>query len=145
VLNGIVQLNSGAPYSVTTSNGILNNGGFNTERADVSGDPNAGSHSVDRWFNTAAFSNPAPYTYGNSKPNLLNSDWGRNVDLSLFRQFHVGLGERRFFEFRAEAFNAFNNVVFNYPDSSLTDTNFGRVTSQRNSPRELQLGLKFYF
>ncbi|HLH04229.1 MAG TPA: carboxypeptidase-like regulatory domain-containing protein [Bryobacteraceae bacterium] len=145
VLNGIVQLNSGAPYSVTTSNGILNNGGFNTERANVSGDPNAGGGSVDHWFNTAAFSNPAPYTYGNSKPNLLNSDWGRNVDLSLFRQFHVGLGERRFFEFRAEAFNAFNNVVFSYPDSSLTDTNFGRVTSQRNSPRELQLGLKFYF
>jgi hypothetical protein len=144
-LNGIVQFNSGLPFTVTTSNAILNNGGFNQERADLVGDPNSGGHTVAAWFNTAAYTNPAPYTYGNSKPNSLRTDWGRNIDLSLFRQFHVGLGEKRYFEFRAEAFNLFNNVVFGYPDSYLPDTNFGRVTSTLNQPRQLQLGLKFYF
>ena len=144
-LNGIVQFNSGLPFTVTTSNAILNNGGFNQERANLVGDPNSGGHTVAAWFNTAAYTNPAPYTYGNSKPNSLRTDWGRNIDLSLFRQFHVGLGEKRYFEFRAEAFNLSNNVVFGYPDSYLPDTNFGRVTSTLNQPRQLQLGLKFYF
>ena len=144
-LNGILQLHSGNPYSVVTSNGILNNGGYNQERADLVGDPNSGGHSVSQWFNTAAYANPKPYTYGNSKPNSLVTDWGRNLDLSLFRQFHIGLGERRYFEFRAEAFNVFNNVVFSYPDSNLSDTNYGKVTGQINIARELQMGLKFYF
>jgi hypothetical protein len=145
MLNGILQLHSGNPYSVTSSNAILNNGGYNQERADLVGDANSGGHSVSQWFNTAAFANPAPYTYGNSKPNSMVTDWGRNLDLSLFRSFHVGLGEKRYFEFRAEAFNVLNNVVFGYPDSGLSDTNYGRVTGTMNRARELQLGLKFYF
>ena len=144
-LNGILQLNSGLPYTVTTSTAILNNGGFNQERANVTGDPNSGGHTVAQWFNTAAFSNPAPYTFGNSKGNSMISDWGKNLDISLFRKFGVGAGEHKYFEFRAEAFNVLNNVVFNSPDANLTDSNFGHVTGQLNPPRELQLGLKFYF
>jgi hypothetical protein len=73
------------------------------------------------------------------------SDWGKNLDISLFRKFGVGAGEHKYFEFRAEAFNVLNNVVFNSPDANLTDSNFGHVTGQLNPPRELQLGLKFYF
>jgi hypothetical protein len=145
MLNGILQLHSGNPYSVTTSTSVLNNGGYNQERADLVGSTGGFSQSINEWFNTSAYKIPAPYTYGNSKPNSLVTDWGRNLDLSLFRQFHIGLGEKRFFEFRAEAFNVFNNVVFSYPDSNIGDTNYGRVTGQMNIPRELQLGLKFYF
>ncbi len=146
-LNGILQLHSGNPYTVTSSTAILNNGGYNQERANlVPGQSlTAGGGTPERWFNTAAFANPAAYTLGNEKPNILLTDWGRNLDLSLFRQFHVGFGEKRFFEFRAEAFNVFNNVVFGYPDSGLSDVNYGRVTSQMNSPRILQMGVKFYF
>jgi hypothetical protein len=114
---------------------------------NVSGNPNGGSgtHTPAQWFNTSAFSLPAPYTYGNEKPNTLNSNWRRNLDLSLFRQFHVGLGEKRYFEFRAETFNIFNNVVFNVPHTDLSGTNFGAVTSQLNGPRQLQMGLKFTY
>jgi hypothetical protein len=74
------------------------------------------------------------------------------TDLSLFRQFHVGLGEERFLEFRADSFNLFNNVVFNTPDASLSDysanpasNKFGVITSQQNQPRQLQVALKFYY
>ncbi len=147
-LNGILQLSSGLPYAVTTSADPENIGsGGVEERVNVSGDPNGGSgtHTPAQWFNTSAFSLPAPYTYGNEKPNTLNSDWRRNLDLSLFRQFHVGLGEKRYFEFRAETFNIFNNVVFNVPNTDLSGTNFGAVTSQLNSPRQLQMGLKFSY
>jgi hypothetical protein len=146
-LNGILQLHSGLPYTVTLSNNNLNVGCCLQQRADVVGDPNSGSgiHTVQEWFNTSAFASPLPYTYGNEKPNALTSDWGHNLDLSLFRQFHPRLGEGRYFEFRAEAFNTFNNVVFAPPNSSLGGTNFGLVTAQQSVPRQLQLGLKFYY
>jgi hypothetical protein len=147
MLNGILQLHSGNPYTVTASTAVLNNGGYNQERADVVSGQSATSSggNIAEWFNTAAFAIPAPYTYGNEKPNTLVTDWGRNLDLSLFRQFHIGLGEKRYFEFRAEAFNVFNNVVFSYPDSGIGDANYGKVTGQMNTPRQLQLGVKFYF
>lgn len=143
--NAIVQLNSGLPFTVTTSTAILNNGGYNQERANVTGNPMSGGGTPAQWFNTASFSNPAPYTYGNEAPNTLRTDWGKNIDLSLFRQFHVGLGENRYFEFRAEAFNVLNDVVFGYPSSNLNNRNFGVVNSTLNQPRQLQMGLKFYF
>jgi len=144
-LNGILQLNSGLPFTVTTSTAVANDGGYNEERANLVGNPNSGGGTVAEWFNTAAYAYPAPYTFGNSKGNSLLSDWGKNLDISLFRQFYIGSGEKRYFQFRVEAFNVLNNVVFNAPDSNLGDTTFGQVTGQRNTPRQLQLGLKFYF
>ena len=59
--------------------------------------------------------------------------------MSIFREFHLGLGESRFLEFRAESFNLFNNVVWGVPDNSNTDANYGQITSQQNSPRQLQM------
>ena len=146
-LNGIVQLSSGLPYTVTTSADPENIGAVSEERVNVSGNPNNGTgiHTPAQWFNTSAFALQSPYTYGNEKPNTLNSNWRRNLDLSLFRQFHIGLGEQRYFEFRAETFNLFNNVVFNVPNTDISGTNFGAVTSQLNGPRQLQMGLKFYY
>jgi len=153
-LNGILQLSSGLPYTVTTSGDPENIGSVSEERVNVSGNPNSGTgiHTPAEWFNTSAFSTQTQYTYGNEKVNTLNSNWRRNLDLSIFRQFHVGLGEKRYFEFRAETFNIFNNVVFNVPNTDIskysidpTKNAFGNVTSQLNSPRQLQMGLKFNY
>jgi hypothetical protein len=144
-LNGIVQLHSGLPYTVTLASDNENIGGGLQERADLVGNPNSGAHTQAEWFNTSAFAIPLAYTYGSEKPNILISNWGRNLDLSLFRRFHIGLGEQRYFEFRAEAFNLFNNVVFGIPNNGLGGTNFGEVTSQQNTPRQIQLALKFYY
>ena len=151
-LNGIVQVTSGQPFTVTTGTDAENVGCCNQQRANVSGNPNSGPKTQAQWFNTGAFSIPAAYTYGNEKPNSMVSQHWNNVDMSVFRQFHLGLGEERYFEFRAEGFNAFNNVVFGVPNTNLNaglDSNgkliFGSITSQRNTPRELQMSLKFYY
>ena len=69
----------------------------------------------------------------------------RQIDLSLLRRVPVGLGEERYFEFRADAFNLFNNVVFGVPDTNISNTTFGEVRGQQNSPRQLQLAVKFYY
>jgi hypothetical protein len=146
-INGIVQLSSGLPYTITNSGDPENIGCCLQQRVDVVGDPNKGTglHTPAQWFNVNAFAVQAPYTYGTERVNPYVSDSNKNVDLSLFRAFHVGLGESRFFEFRAESFNLFNRVMFNVPNSSLGGTNFGAVTSQLNHPRQLQLGLKFNY
>ena len=146
-LNGIVQFASGWPYTITTSSDPENVGSISQERVNVVGSPNSGRglHTPAQWFNVNAFALQAPYTYGNEKVNPLTSDGTQNFDISLFRTFHVGLGEARFFEFRAESFNLFNRVMFALPNSTLGGANFGAVTSQQNSPRQLQLALKFYY
>ncbi len=67
-------------------------------------------------------------------------------NLSIARSFPIREGMR--LEFRAEAFNLFNRVRFGTGDVNLQDQNFGRLTSSSdllNTPRQLQLALKFYF
>jgi len=146
-LNGIVQITSGKPYTVTTGEDAENVGCCNQERANVSGNPNGGTgvHTRAEWFNTSAFTLPTAFTYGAERPNSLVSQHWNNVDMNIARKFNLGLGEQRYFEFRAEAFNLFNNVVFNTPDSTMSDTSFGQVTGQWNNPRVLQMSLKLYY
>jgi outer membrane receptor protein involved in Fe transport len=69
-----------------------------------------------------------------------------NENLSVARTFPIK--EQLRLEFRAEAFNIFNRVRFGPGDLNLQDANFGHLTSSSdllNSPRQLQLALKFYF
>jgi len=67
----------------------------------------------------------------------------RNWDLSVFKEFQPQ--ERMTLQFRLEAFNAFNTVRFGSPNTSVTSGQFGQISTQANSPRQLQLGLKLLF
>ncbi|MGA8617292.1 MAG: hypothetical protein WB660_02060, partial [Candidatus Sulfotelmatobacter sp.] len=73
----------------------------------------------------------------------LRSDWYKNLDLSIFRQFPIT--ERFRMEFRFEMFNATNTPVWAIPVTSMEAPNFGAVTSTANTARQLQFGLKLYF
>jgi hypothetical protein len=48
-------------------------------------------------------------------------------------------------EFRLEAQNAFNHPVFGTPNTAVDDPSFGTISYTANSPREVQLALKFNF
>ena len=65
------------------------------------------------------------------------------VDFSLFKTFRMG--EKRRAEFRAEAFNLANTPLFGAPGVTFGSPTFGVVTSQENSPRQIQLVLKILF
>jgi hypothetical protein len=145
-MNGILSLHSGQPYTVFASTAILNNGGLNNEWADQTGSATAGGQTQGHWFNVSSFANPAAYTYGTEVPNSLTTQFAKNLDLSIFRQFHVG-SETRYFEFRAEAYNLFNSVIFGIPNSNIGSPNPGVVTGPAGAtlPRQLQMALKFYF
>jgi hypothetical protein len=50
-------------------------------------------------------------------------------------------------ELRAEAYNAFNQIVWDNPDLAITSSNFGKVTRKRvdGNGREIQIGVRFLF
>ena len=70
-------------------------------------------------------------------------DKTKNLDLSLFKNFQIT--ERFRLAFRAEAFNLTNTPVFGAPGTTVNGANFGIITGQSNTPRNLQLGLKLVF
>ncbi len=64
-------------------------------------------------------------------------------DMSVVKQ--VALGGRVRAQFNLEVLNAFNQVFFNNANTTPTSVNFGKVTSQNNLPREVQLAWKMVF
>lgn len=66
-----------------------------------------------------------------------------SVNLSLTKNFQMGEGKR--LQFRAEALNALNHPYFIDLSADPNSTSFGLFTTQRNLPRDIQLGLKFTF
>ncbi|HXD30507.1 MAG TPA: TonB-dependent receptor [Pyrinomonadaceae bacterium] len=146
---GIITLQSGRPFTVALLSDIDNSGtgrsilGFGAnDRPNVVGDPNVGSRTTDRWFNTAAFAFPPPGRFGSAGRNILDGPGFNNVNASLVK--NTALTERVNLQFRAEAFNLFNHPNFNLPDNFLGSPTFGRITSARD-PRHLQFGLKLLF
>ena len=91
------------------------------------------------WFDTSCFAKPAANMFGNSAPNIITGPGVNNWDIGAGKL--IALRESMGLQFRADAFNAFNHAQFLNPDSLMTDTNFGRVTTAGPS-REFQFGLK---
>jgi hypothetical protein len=46
---------------------------------------------------------------------------------------------------RVEAFNLFNRVAWGAPNTNFSSNTFGVVSTQNNTPRRMQLGLKLYW
>jgi hypothetical protein len=143
-INGIVTVQSGPPLSITANNTAqifnpLTRPNWNGSDPVLDG---TRQERLQRWFDTSVFSQPAGFTFGNLGGTLgrLRADGVRNVDLSLFKHFAVA-GRTRL-QARVEAFNVFNRAQFSGPNTSVTSGSFGVVSSQANSPRQLQFGLK---
>ena len=115
-----------------------------TDRPNLVGDANAGPHTVDKWFNTAAFQ-PVPLFggFGNAGRNIVRGPNLKNFDLSLFK--NIDIGERYKVQFRAEFFNLLNHANFLPPVNDISSPNFGRITETSTDAREMQFGLKVSF
>ena len=66
-----------------------------------------------------------------------------NWNLGLFKKF--ALNERFGFQFRAEAFDAFNHPNWGGANFNPTSAGFGKITGKTGDVRNLQLSLRFYF
>jgi hypothetical protein len=77
-----------------------------------------------------------------------------NWDFAILKNIRL-YGERQHLQFRAEMFNVMNRVQFSMPAyASVVDTGvagwrlqprFGEITSQYNSPRYMQMSLRYFF
>jgi hypothetical protein len=141
-INNIFTWRNGQPFTVTDSQDRANIGGGG-QRADQVGNPHLSGRSVNEWFNVDAFQLPALYTFGNAGRNTLQAQRWINLDTSVIRSFPIWHEAR--FEFRAEAFNIANHTIFGGPNSDVSSTNFGFVTSQANISRQMQFSGKIVF
>ena len=64
-------------------------------------------------------------------------------DLSVIK--NLSFTENVRLQLRGEFLNAFNHPEFNNPNLDPTSSSFGKVTSQGNLPRNVQLGIKLIF
>ncbi len=64
-------------------------------------------------------------------------------DISLVKR--VRFNDRLRAQFHVEFLNALNQTVYSGPNTSPGDANFGKVTSQTNLPRDIQIAAKFVF
>ena len=152
-LSGIATLQSGSPFTAFYSQTDPSHTEQGTERPNiVPGVPLYPAHqTVTEWMNPAAFSLPAPYTFGNAGRDILQGPALADWDFSLIREFR--LAESKRLEFRAEAFNLFNSPNFSLPAADPSAPTFGQIfntvqpiaglaSGGPGDPREIQLVLR---
>jgi hypothetical protein len=118
-INSAMSLHGGQPFSVVSGNDESGNGDY-AERVNLvpgvspfkgvvqSIVKTPGNPGAVTWYNPAAFSNPAPGTFGNERRNQYFSPGFSDVDLSLVKETRIA--ERLALQLRAEMFNIFNRV-----------------------------------
>ena len=155
-ISNLFTARTGLPIniSINRAGGVVPDGNTVDQRPNLvpgvsiyAANQNAGS-----WLNPAAFSTPAPGTFGNLGRNVAFGPALWQDDIALDKDFTFT--ERIRLNFRAEAFNVFNRAQYGNPNSNLSSlSSFGVVTSLVNSagltgtgtPRDLQLALRLTF
>lgn len=139
----ILQLRSGGPLTITTGSDTSLTG-VGQDRPNVV-DPLGvvpDSQTAALWLNRAAFTNNPPGTYGNAGRDAFRGPGSLSFDFSLSRIFAIH--ESWQLEARGEAFNAINHVNLHNPTTSLSSSNFGKITGA-GDPRILQFVMKLRF
>ncbi len=149
-INSVAVINSGFPIQIrqnSNNNGVIF---ASSQRPNATGvDPYAGGDKT-QWTDGTGYLNPAAFsiapalTFGNvsrtiSTRTLRQNNW----DISLFKNFTIT--ERFKAQFRAEALNAMNTPMFRAPNVQVGNSSFGKINSQANFSRMMQLGLRLYF
>jgi hypothetical protein len=152
--NGIITLQTGEPFNVSTGTDTANTGSSGTYRPNLVSTPsdNCGSVLV-ACINSAAYTvsnlypiNPTGYAYGNEGRNLLFGPGLANVNFSLFKNFPIK--ERLKLQFRMETFGLFNHSNFGNPSATFGTSSFGNITSlsaMAPGSRVIQFALKLQF
>jgi hypothetical protein len=146
-LNAFAVAQTGYPLSVTqpNNNSVI---GASYQRPNATGISPETSGSTEQrlsgWLNPAAFSQAPQFTFGDISRFITARGPGLfNLDFSIFKTFAIR--ERIKAQFRAEALNATNTPYFGTPNTTLTSSSFGLITSQINNPRLIQLGVRVAF
>jgi len=154
-LSGIQTYRTGTPLGVVTStvlpttNDSLSLSGTPVRPNMVNGVDPLGSIScsnfnpqTDLYLNRAAFTAPAPFTFGNAPRELSNARACPTLEEDISVMKYVPLRENRLnLRFGADAFNVLNRRKFGGPDTNFNDPGFGTI-SGAGPGRVLQLQFK---
>jgi hypothetical protein len=152
-ISGIFRYESGRPLNIFMNNdlgGILFNGQKRPNR--VSGtdgvtaaaggnfDPNR-----DRYLDRAAWADPGPLAFGNApkRDTTVRSYPVYSEDLNIFKVFALPNGHK--IRFESMFGNIFNRTLFGNPEPNWSAASFGQVSGQANSPRSIQMALRYDF
>jgi hypothetical protein len=143
--SGILTAHSGLPISINPAQNNTGGFGFNQRPNIVPGtSPVPANQNIHDWINPAAFSQPDPFTFGDSPRFLSNLRAPKYFNWDMGIQKYWNFGETMRLQFRMELYNAFNHPNFFVPDSNLGDANFGTVNGAYPA-RSVQFAGKFYF
>jgi hypothetical protein len=145
--HGIFTAQAGQPFTpilrFDNSNTGNSGGTFGSDRPDLLRNPELSNHTPEKWFETAAFRVPAPYTFGSAGRNIVRAPGQVMLDLSATKGF--SLGDRSKLTFEVQGFNVLNRTNFNLPEMYADEpTTFGRIFAAK-AARQLQLVGRFSF
>ena len=106
------------------------------------GDPN-GQETVDSWFNVAAYQRVAAGVFGNNTRNSLRGPGYVTFDMSVQRR--VRFTNRFAATLRWDVFNLFDRANFGNPNSDITGSTAGTISSLAGDPRAMQFSLRLHF
>jgi len=154
-LSTIYQLDTGHPLAVSYTNVSDLDSSSTLSRpnavpgisARAHGGPQIRLDGTGVYFNKAAFAATPTYSFGTAPRYLPNVNAPTAWDLDTLIEKNTRLSERYVVVFRAEMFNALNNVTFSGPTTSFTSSTFGEeaTLNQTNTPRNVQLSLRLSF
>jgi hypothetical protein len=148
IVNTVSIFQTGFPLEITQSTNFNSGFGYGSQRPNATGVSPVTSGSLEArlndYINPAAFSAAPQFTFGDVGRTIDMRGPGQvNWDASVFKNFSIK--ERVKCQFRTEALNAMNTPLFYGPNVSFGSSSFGKITSQANFSRQLQLALRFSF
>ena len=136
---------SGTPYTprVTGAVSDVARGTNGTLRANYAGGAvNLTDATIDRFFNTNAFTIPSPGTFGSASRNMIVGPGSKLLNAQFARD--VRLGGTRVLSVQLNTTNLLNMVNYGAIDTVVNSPTFGQVLSVRGM-RSTQLNLRFRF
>jgi hypothetical protein len=137
----IIGLYSGLPFDILVNGDVANVGGGGQRANRLAATPYR--HQGTQYLNTAAFAQPASYTFGNEGRNDLVGPAYKNVDVNLAKAFPLFANVN--LQFKAELFNIFNHTNYGIPDHVVGDASFGQIQAAAGTGRVAQFALKLQF
>jgi hypothetical protein len=152
-VSGILSARSGGYYTVNIGSDVALSGqccgasGAPQQRANqVLDDPFMTDRTFAQWLNPAAFERPTEGSYGTMSLDAIQAVPRWNIDMGLSRSIGFS-GNSRQIQLRFEAFNVLNTVTPGNPQTTMSSSDFGRVSSLAagTAPRIIQLAMKYQF
>ena len=146
-MTGINTMTSGQPVNITYSPASIGQvSGAPTYRpVYLGGDIYASPKTPTTWFNRAAFAIPDPsQPFGNLGRNIARTESIYNFDLGLHKEFPL-MWETWSCSSGRSSSTCSTRRIWGLPSQSISNSNFGQITSLSSPARQIQFALKLVF